>query len=344
MQIAASTLKLAGQTLSYRSQETHQHVEMWIGDRPQPRPDGQARPVRGSVETASADGGLFDRLQRAAKGAAPPAAGGDTGLDAETERILMILEKLFGMKGARRMVMQLRAMQADLGQAQAQASQAPGQQRAGWGMIAETSQRTVSYQSASLSAEGSLTLADGSSLSFTLDWSQTAMRVQESSSRVALGDAKLKDPLVIDLDGNGIAFSGTMPLALGGGAASTVARPAGSDAILVRDANGNGRVDEGEVVGAASGQAFAELGAMDSDGNHWIDEGDAVWTQLRLLDGSGQLRALDGTVGAIATASVGLPFEHRDDAGGLQAVGRRGGVVIAADGSARAAAQVDLVA
>lgn len=345
MQILASSLSLSAQSLSYRSLETRQRLEMWTGGRPPSLPDASAAPP-------SADASLFRSLSAAAKAhAAPPSAvpaaapaPEEQGLDPETERILYILEKLFGMKGARRMVMKMQAVQQQLGQARADAqTQAQQPARAGWGLTYDSTTTRTSYESASLSADGKLTLADGSSLAFHLDWSQSSLRVEQSSTHLALGDARLSDPLAIDLDGNGLAFAGSMPLALGAAGTATVARPAGGDALLVRDANGNGRVDAGEVLGAATGQAFAELAQLDGDRNGWIDQGDAAWSQLRLLDGSGGLRPLDGSVAAIATASVSLPYEHRDADGILQAVGRRGGVVITADGGARAAAQVDLV-
>jgi len=352
VQIAASTLKLSGQSESYRSHELRQHLEMWVGERPQARQTEGDREGTRRIQRPpeAADGGLYGLLAKAAKAkdtAKEPAESGSE-LDAETERILLLLEKLFGVKGARSLVARFKAVQADLGQAQgrvqAPAQAAQGQQPAGWGMIYEESERTVSYQSASLVAEGTLKLADGTALAFKLDWTQTSLSIRESSTRIAMGDAQLKDPLILDLDGNGIAFAGTMAVALDGAKPSTVARPAGADAMLVRDADGDGAVDAGEVLGSRSGQAFADLAALDGDGNGWIDAGDAVWTQLRLLDGSGRLSALDGRVGALATTSVLLPYEHRDANDSLQAAGRRGGVALTADGTAVAVAQVDLVA
>lgn len=347
MQITASTLQLSSQTLSYHSQEQRQRLEMWVGERPPPEPRTPERPRPAVADPRpSADAGLYRTLERAAK-AKSAEAEPEPQLDPESERILLILEKLFGMKGARSLVLQTKAVQTSLTQssatAQVQPAQSQAQQPAGWGMIYEESTRTVSYQSASLVAEGSLTLADGSSLAFTLDWKQTSLRIEESSSRLALGDARLTDPLIFDLDGNGLAFNGTMPLTLAGPGPALVARPADADALLVHDGNGNGLVEAGEVVGASSGNAFQDISAFDSDGNGWIDKNDAVWVELRLLDGAGKMHPLDGSIAALATRSVALPYQHLDDDGGLQAVGRRGGVAIAADGTARAVAQVDLV-
>jgi hypothetical protein len=37
------------------------------------------------------------------------------------------------------------------------------------------------------------------------------------------------------------------------------------------------RTNGAELFGARSGDGFAELAALDGDGNGWIDEGDAAW-------------------------------------------------------------------
>lgn len=328
MRISASDLSMSGVSRSFARHERQERLEMWVGQRPQERPRDAAAP---------ADFGLGKVLEQAAK--AKQSDADREQLDPELQKLLTILEKVFGMKGAKKFVLRMQALSAERNQAEAQANAAAAQpqQRVGWGLEYELHERTIQTQSASLTAEAVLTLDDGRTLAFRLDWSQESVQVSERSVRVALGDAQLKDPLVLDLDGDGIRFSGelaTLDLDRDG-TQESVARPAGADRIVALD---------GEILGAQSGQAFRDLAALDDDGNGWIDGGDAAYGRLQLWDGLRFTSLAAGGVAAISTASVALPFQHRGDDGALQAVGRRGGVFLADDGRAGAVAQVDLVA
>jgi hypothetical protein len=330
MQIRSSDLSLAGTSTRLFRQERSERLEMWTGERPQRQ---QAESPRRLIPAA--DDGLTKRLEQAAKAKQTEAA--KEQLDPELEKLLLILEKVFGAKGARKFALKMQALQVDQQQAVAAVQQQTAQpQRVGWGVEYELHERTVETQSASLRAEGELTLADGTALAFRLDWSQSSVRIEERSLRVAMGDAQLKDPLVLDLDGDGIRFSGELArIDLDrDGSTESVARPAGADRIVALD---------GRLLGADSGQAFRDLAALDGDGNGWIDDGDAAHGRLQLWDGLRFTSLQAGGVAAIATASVALPFQHRGEDGGLQAVGRRGGVFLSADGRAGAVAQVDLV-
>lgn len=330
MQIRTSDLSLAGSSTRLFRQERSERLEMWTGERPQRQ---QAERPRQLV--LAADNGLTKALEQAAKAKQTEAA--KEQLDPELEKLLIILEKVFGAKGARKFALKMQALQVDRQQAVATAQQQAAQpQRVGWGMEYELHERTVEMQTASLSAEAELTLDDGSTLAFRLDWSQSSVRIEERSVRLALGDAKLKDPLVLDLDGDGIRFSGELAqIDLDrDGAQEAVARPAGADRIVAMD---------GRLLGADSGQAFADLAALDGDANGWIDGGDAAYGRLQLWDGLRFISLSAGGVAAISTASVALPFQHRGEDGGLQAVGRRGGVFLSTAGLAGAVAQVDLV-
>ena len=121
-------------------------------------------------------------------------------------------------------------------------------------------------------------------------------------------------------------------------------------AYLVRDANGNGRADGGsELFGPASGDGFEELAKLDQDGNGWIDEGDAAFTQLRLwqpnAQGEGGLVTLkQAGVGALYLGRTSTPFTLADGSGQEQAKLKSSGVYLNEDGSAGALQQIDVVA
>jgi hypothetical protein len=358
VQIIAGTLDLSATASRLLSIERSEHLEMWVGERPRPPAESSAAggppadrflPARPEV---AADGGLGALLEQAAKAKRELVAtdgGGEDALDPQLAKVLLLLEKLFGMKGIRQTALRLPTQDGGVAAAPGAVAPEAGQAQApsGWGMIYESHQRSVDTQSASLTAQASLTLADGSRLAFDFTWSQSSVRIEESSTRLALGDARLSDPLVLDLDGDGLSFSAqlaTIDLDRDG-TAERVARPGAGDALLVWDRNGDGLVEDGsELIGATTGQAFVELAALDRNGNGWIDEADLAYGQLRLWDGGSGLRTLAaGGVGAIATTSVALPYQHRGEAGDLQAVGRRAGVFIREDGTPGAALQVDLV-
>jgi len=120
------------------------------------------------------------------------------------------------------------------------------------------------------------------------------------------------DPLVLDLAGNGFATRGLGdPVRFdldGDGRLDRISVPAGDDALLALDRNGNGRIDDGRELfgdqhGAANG--FAELAKYDDNGDGRIDAQDAVFARLRLLrfDAAGHQQSqslADAGVAAIA--------------------------------------------
>jgi len=139
---------------------------------------------------------------------------------------------------------------------------------------------------------------------------------RESLVLVAAGGAEPQrtDPLVLDLDGDGVETTG---VARGidfdmdaDGQAERTSVAAGGDAFLALDRNGNGRIDSGaELFGDQHGAAhgFAELARFDDNGDGRIDAADPVFGRLRLLalgaDGAQILHSL--TEAGIAGLDLG---------------------------------------
>ena len=108
------------------------------------------------------------------------------------------------------------------------------------------------------------------------------------------------DPLVLDLDGNGVELtdvSNAQPFDIfGSGTPAMIAFPTGGDAFLAIDRNANGTIDSGKELfgdqhGAVNG--FAELAKYDQNLDGMIDVQDAVYEQLLLfgdLDRDGAVR------------------------------------------------------
>ena len=124
-----------------------------------------------------------------------------------------------------------------------------------------------------------------------------------------------------------------------------MALPTSGSRFLALDRNRNGRFDDGsELFGARSGDGFAELAALDDDGDGWIDEDDAAFEQLRVWDGETTAQSLrEAGVGAIHVGSVRTPFTLGGSDATATGLVRSTGVWLAESGEAHTVQQVDIV-
>lgn len=217
------------------------------------------------------------------------------------------------------------------------------------------------YESESVSycARGQVCTADGRQIDVSMDFALA--RESVAVSRVEQGGTAyaFKDPLVLtlpggtaNLDGPGLNFDLN-----GDGTREAIPFVGTGCALLAWDRNGNGCIDDGrELFGAVSGDGFAELAALDSDHNGWIDESDPVWGQLVLWQrqlengvATDKLTSLkDAGIGALALGSVATPFLYRgaassdDPLGDVQGRLRASGLYLMEDGRPGSLQQVDL--
>ena len=115
------------------------------------------------------------------------------------------------------------------------------------------------------------------------------------------------DPLIIDLDGDGIETTSLSDSKAyfdvdGDLFAERTGWLKGDDGFLVLDSNGNARIDGiGEMFGSRAGGGFAELSQYDSNGDGKITASDLIWSSLQVWqdrnrDGvtdTGELKSLD---------------------------------------------------
>lgn len=97
-----------------------------------------------------------------------------------------------------------------------------------------------------------------------------------------------RDPLVLDLAGDGISTTGIddgRDFDIDGdGRTDRTAWIRGDDALLALDRDGNGRIDNGgELFGTASGDGFADLAELDDNADGVIDANDKAFAALVLL-------------------------------------------------------------
>jgi hypothetical protein len=176
---------------------------------------------------------------------------------------------------------------------------------------------TREMESCSFSASGNICLADGSTREFDVSYS---MERSEENTRLSVGD-KLRDPLVLDF-GAPSSKLGTHSVDFdldADGQAETMRMPAAGAAFLFHDLNRNGKADDGrELFGPQSGNGFAELAKLDSDGNWWIDAGDAAYADLMLWhmgdDGVSTYQSLAAAgIGALSTRYEDTPFTIKEN-------------------------------
>lgn len=338
MIVQASRVGLAAQSSVSLTRERTETTRAWVGER---RPDFEGRSTR-------ADGGSNDRLEvsaqaraaleaRRAHASAPPPASDDPteglGARSKTDEIELSPQDELKMRLIEDLLSQVLGREVKLsrfrgpdahrdgdGVPQATddaAPQAPSQApaQAGWGFEATIDERTVRQERMSFAAAGQVHTADGKDISFSLDLDMERIEVQESRLEIRLGDAVRKDPLVLNFAGNAAelterAFAFDLDA---DGQTDSVHLATGGSAFLARDP-GEGPFDGRILFGPATGDGFAELAALDDDGNGWIDEADAAWNDLRLWSrdetGADSLRTLgDAGVGALHLGSVATPWE-----------------------------------
>jgi len=215
-----------------------------------------------------------------------------------------------------------------------------------------TARRSEHYsesESSAFAADATVRTADGREARIAL--SLLMQRHFESTTTVEVTSGRRKDPLLLNLAGNGPELSSTKYAfdLDADGTTERVAMATGASAFLALDRNGDGRINDGrELFGALGGDGFAELARHDDDGNGFIDAGDAVYARLLAFarDASGgevltPLSALG--IGALYLGSVATPFSVNTAGNETLAVVRRSGMWIGEDLSAGTLQQLDLV-
>ena len=220
-----------------------------------------------------------------------------------------------------------------------------------WSISLDHSHRVEEHERTAVSARATVTTDTGEQREVSLELRMSRSFVEEHLVSVRLaGGGEPVDPLVVTLEPGMATFgadTASFDLDLDG-ADDTVRLTGGASAYLVDDLDGDGAISDGrELFGPSTGDGFAELAAHDTDGNRWLDAGDAAFHRLRLATsdhhGGVRLRTLsEAGVGAIGLASVASPFLVADGGAGIAQV-RSTGMVLMDDGSAGTVQHVDLL-
>jgi len=222
--------------------------------------------------------------------------------------------------------------------------------RQGWGFEYDRVETVSEQEAMTFSAAGQVVTTDGRTIDFQV---QLGMQREFSSTdtvHVRAGDAKLVDPLVINFNGKAAELSeGRFAFDLNGdGKDEQISGLAPGSGFLALDRNGDGKINNGlELFGPATGQGFAELAKLDSDGNGWLDENDPKYAELRvwLRDAAGNdsLASLaEKNVGAILLNPAKTAFALKDSENGVQGQLRETSIFLGENGGAGTVQEVDL--
>jgi hypothetical protein len=173
----------------------------------------------------------------------------------------------------------------------------------------------------------------------------------ERESLVITAGAQLKDPLVINYDAPAVTLTAEQ-FAFdldNDGRQEQISTMGTGSGFLVWDKNGNGQADNGsELLGALTGNGFAELARFDEDGNGFIDSGDSIYDALSVWIHPGSndedyLTLKEANVGAIYLGTVATPFEIRNENNALLGKVRDSSIFISEAGDTGTVQQIDLV-
>lgn len=238
-----------------------------------------------------------------------------------------------------------------LGAASAEAAGTTGENQGGqpaWTRITLSQQQES--ESLCFASQGCVRTADGREVSFQVNFSMARETRSTTLEWESGGLSRLVDPLVLNFPGLAAELSGqriAFDLS-GAGLQESLPLLTGASGYVAFDRNGDGRINDGrELFGAQSGDGFADLATLDTDGNGWLDEGDDSFGQLLLWrpdpEGKGELLQLaELGIGALALQSIATPFCFKEEQGGTQAVLRRSGVWLGENGGAGSLQHLDV--
>ena len=225
----------------------------------------------------------------------------------------------------------------------------------GFGMSGRTLSYTQQYyfeetESTSFQAQGIVKTADGREIDFNINLNMSRSFQEYYEEQIDFTQVSLCDPLVINLEGNVANVSDqTFFFDIDGdGVEDEISRLISGSGFLALDLNEDGIINDGsELFGTKSGNGFADLAKYDTDGNGFIDEGDEIFSKLKIwtMDENGEphLYSLaEKGVGAIGLMHARTDFALTDDRNNTNAVIRNTGFFLFENGKTGTVQHVDL--
>ena len=192
--------------------------------------------------------------------------------------------------------------------------------------------------------------ADGREISFHLNLEMSRSFQEYYEEVVTTRQISMCDPLVINLDGNIAELSDqTFLFDLDGdGEMDEISELSAKSGFLALDKNGDGTINDGtELFGTRSGNGFQDLSAYDTDHNGFIDEGDEIFSKLKIWimdeNGNKQLYSLEEKgVGAICLKNTSTDFALTGEDNRTNGRIRNTGIFLYENGAVGSIQHVDL--
>lgn len=355
MRIASSTLQMESSHNQSQHHEISESLRVWAGNR---RPD-----FEGNRRVNQVSAGMSDLVHISDAGKAAQSSEAQAikeSIDAaENDPVLRMIRAVVAMLTGKEVkvfdVSELQSGSApDIPAPASPAAEAPASQpqSAGFGIEYDRHESYTETEQTSFEATGVVRTADGREIAFNLSLAMARSYHEESDVSIRVGDARQKsDPLIINFDGNAAQLTDqrfSFDLNSDGTASEKINFVTGGSGFLAFDRNSDGVINNGsELFGTKTGDGFAELAALDSDRNGWIDENDdayarlSVWTKSSA--GTDSLLSLkQADVGAISLARVATPFDIKDSGNALKGQVVSSGVFLQESGGVGNVQQVDL--
>jgi len=352
MKIVAANVQLESSHLSLSRYQATERFEMWTGERNRGASRGIGETVRQAARPLVE---ISDAARAAQETEAAAAANDEDPIDADPR--LSFLRRIVELLTGRPIhSLSLADLRGDAPPVEPLDQPPPNRgnggqpPRAGFGIEYDFSASYEEFEQVGFSASGVVRTADGREIAFDLAFEMQRSYSETVNVQLRAGDARLKDPLMLDFGGPASALSDlrfSFDLDVDG-QLDDIPLPGGGRGFLAIDRNDNGQIDDGrELFGPTSGDGFAELAALDDDGNGWIDEGDAAFGRLRVWnpseEGAGSVATASAAgIGALYVGHVATSFELRGAANETLGMMRASGVYLREDGSAGTVSQVDL--
>ncbi|MBL0208308.1 MAG: VCBS repeat-containing protein [Propionivibrio sp.] len=355
MKIDSASVQLDSSHSSQQRHELKTSLRAWVGDR---RPDFEGNSRR-QVSGASPLQVQISETGRAAHSS--EAAAIQNNIDVtENDPVLSLIRAMVALlighavnvfDASELQVSAPATVSADPNQAMQAQAQQPAGRTAGFGIEYDRHESYTDTEQTLFQATGVIRASDGKEVSFSISLTMARNYHEESNVSIREGDARKKmDPLVLNFSGSAAQLtSRRFKFDLDSdGRPEEMNFVTENSGFLAFDRNGDGKINNGsELFGAKSGNGFAELSALDTDHNGWIDENDKAFSQLSIWrkDASGKdiLASLkQANIGALSLTSVESPFELKSSDNTLQGQVRSSGMFLQEDGKTGTMQQIDL--